>query len=217
MLLPRLGGSLRDQGAVEVTTMVPNPFPSRRGVALAALGLLAACGPQQPVPVARLPEASGGAALLDPTRQAIFHASSVLGSSAPLAGRPAEAAQLVSELEFLAVELRTNSRWTEMSPLVVLRFEQARPEWRAALGIAATAEPQAVIDAMTRVRLALGGRDQAAAAAALVPPLVTPGGAASLARLGALPALPASAQAARMAELDLWRIQRGNNRDRRWP
>lgn len=194
--------------------MAATSFPSRRGVALGALGLLAACA-MPPVPVAQLPEATGGAVLLDPGRQAIFHTSSALGTSAPLAGRPAEAAQAISELEFLAVELRFNQRWTEMSPLVALNFERARPEWRGALGIDMAAPPQAVIDAMTRVRLALGGQDEAAAAAALAPPLFVPGGGATLARLGALPPLPASARAARMAETELWRVQRRGGRD--WP
>lgn len=189
---------------------------ARRSFALAALGLLGACN-MPPPPVATLPEASGGRAILDPARQAIFHTASAFASRTPMAGRPAEAAQAISEAEFLAVELRHNSRWTEMQPLVALAFEQARPEWRAALGIAADAPPQAVIDAMTQVRLAYAGQNPAAAAAALAPPLVTPGGAAALDRLATLPPLPRTARAASMAEQELWRIQRQGNRDRRWP
>lgn len=189
---------------------------ARRSFALAALGLLAACN-MPPPPVATLPDATGGRAILDPTRQAIFHTASAFASRTPMAGRPAEAAQAISEAEFLAVELRHNSRWTEMQPLATVAFEQARPEWRAALGIAADAPPQAVIDAMTRVRLAYAGQDTAAAAAALAPPLVTPGGRAALDRLAALPPLPRTARAASMAEQELWRIQRQGNRDRRWP
>jgi hypothetical protein len=188
----------------------------RRGAMLAALGVLAGCN-MPPPPEARLPEARGGAVLLDPTRQAIFHTANAFAAAAPMAGRPWEAAQAISEMEFLTVELRWNSRWTEMSPIAVMAFEQARPEWRGAVGIAADAAPQAVIDALTRVRLAYGGQDQAAAAAALGPPLFTPGGAATLARLGALPRLPMTARAARVAEQDLWRIQREGNRDRIWP
>jgi hypothetical protein len=197
-------------------TMNDMPRLARRPFALAALGLLGACN-MPPPPVATLPEATGGRALLDPARQAIFHTASVFASRTPMAGRPAEAAQAIAEAEFLAVELRHNSRWTEMQPLAQVAFEQARPEWRAALGIAADAPPQAVIDAMTRVRLAYAGQDPAAAAAALAPPLVTPGGAAALARLAALPPLPRTARAASMAEQELWRMQRQGNRERLWP
>ena len=197
--------------------MIRASISGRRAACLAALGLLAGCAGMPPPQEARLPEAQGAAAILDPTRQAIFHASSAFASRTPMAGRPAEAAQAISEAEFLAVELRTHSRWTEMSPLVTIGFEQARPEWRAALGIDPNAPPQAVIDALTRVRLAFGGQDPAAAAAALAPPLFTPGGQAALARLAALPPLPRTARAASMAERELWRIQRDGGRDRRWP
>lgn len=189
----------------------------RRAACLAALGLVVGCAGMPPPPEARLPDAQGGAAILDPARQAIFHTSSAFAGRAPMAGRPAEAAQAISEAEFLAVELRGNTRWTEMSPLVSIGFEQARPEWRAALGIDPNAPPQAVIDALTRVRLAYGGQDPAAAAAALAPPVFTPGGQAALARLAALPPLPQTARAASMAERELWRIQRDGGRDRRWP
>jgi len=193
-------------------------FFGRRAACLASLGLLIGCAAMPPPPEARLPEASGAAVLLDPARQAIFHTASVFASPARLAGRPAEAAQAISEAEFLAVELRHNSRWTELSPLVSMGFEQARPEWRAALGIAPDAPPQAVIDALTRVRLAYARQDEAAAAAALAPPLFTPGGQAALARLSALPPLPRTARAASMAEQELWRIQRRGEPERRlWP
>jgi hypothetical protein len=197
--------------------MIHTLILGRRGAGIAALGLLAGCANLPPPPTATLPDRTGGGAILDPARQAIFHTASAFASATPMAGRPAEAAQAISEAEFLAVELRHNSRWTGMSPLAVMAFEQARPEWRGALGIAADAPAQAVIDAMTRVRAAYGGQDLAAAAGALAPPLVTPGGQAALARLAALPPLPRTARAASLAESELWRMQQQGNRDRRWP
>jgi len=185
---------------------------ARRGAGILALGLLAACN-RPPPPVAYLPSDPNNP-LVDPARQAILHTTYVFGNPASLAGRPAEAAQAISEAEFLAIDLSTNMRWTEMQPLVQVAFLQARPEWRGALGIDEAALPQAVIDAMTRVRMGIGAQDTAATAAALQPPLVTPGGAASLARLNALPALPRTAWAAAMAQNELWRIQRQGGRDR---
>jgi hypothetical protein len=188
------------------------PLP-RRAAGVFAFGLLAGCTNRPPPPTAVLPADQGGS-LLDPARLAILHTAFVFADPRQLAGNPAEAAQAISEAEFLAIELSTNMRWTEMQPLVQMAFMQARPEWRGALGIDQAAAPQPVIDAMTRVRLGIGAQDTAAAAAALAPPLVTPGGAASLARLGALPALPRTAWAAAMAQNELWRIQRQGGRDR---
>jgi hypothetical protein len=180
-----------------------------------AIGLLAGCTNRPPPPTAVLPPNPDNP-LVDPARQAIIHTAYAFGSPGSLAGRPAEAAQAISEAEFLAVELTHGSRWIEMQPLVQMAFVQARPEWRGALGINEAAPPQAVIDAMTRVRMGIGAQDAAAAAAALAPPLVTPGGVASLARLDALPGLPRTARAAAMAQNEMWRIQRQGNRDR-WP
>ncbi|MBB5689827.1 hypothetical protein GXW77_02980 [Roseomonas alkaliterrae] len=188
--------------------MTLDPCLRRRAALLAVLGLATACSSQPPPPTAVLPEVQGSLVTLDPARQAILRTSSFLGSPRSLAGRPWEAAQIISELEFLAVDLRWNTRWAEFSPLVSQAFEQARPEWRGALGINGAAAPQDVIDAMTMVRSAYGSRNAAAAADALRPPLVTPGGQESLARLAALPPLPLSAQAARMAEMELWRMNR---------
>lgn len=188
---------------------------SRRAAGLSAIGLLAGCTNRPPPPVAVLPGDPNNP-LVDPARQAILHTAYAFADPQRLAGRPAEAAQAISEAEFLAIDLSTNQRWTEMLPLVQIAFLQARPEWRGALGIDAAAEPQVVINAMTRVRLGLGAQDEAAAVTALQPPLVAPGGRASFARLEALPALPQTAWAAVRAQNELWRIQRQGNRDR-WP
>ena len=188
---------------------------SRRAAGLFAMGLVAGCTNRPPPPVAVLPVDPGNP-LVDPARQAIIHTAYAFADPQRLAGRPAEAAQAISEAEFLAIDLSTNQRWAEMLPLVQIAFLQARPEWRGALGIDTAAEPQAVINAMTRLRLGLGAQDEAAALAALQPPVIAPGGRASFERLGALPPLPQTAWAAARAQNELWRIQRQGNRDR-WP
>jgi hypothetical protein len=185
----------------------------RRRAGILAVGLVAGCANRPPPPVAVLPPNSGNE-LADPARQAILHTAYVFANPASLAGRVAEAAQAISEAEFLAIDLSTNQRWTEMQPLVQIAFLQARPEWRGALGIDEAAPPQAVIDAMTRLRMGIGAQDNAAAAAALQPPLVAPGGAVSLARLEALPPLPRTAWAAALAQQEMWRIQRQGMQDR---
>ena len=192
--------------------MTPVRLPRRAAGAL-ALGVVAGCTNRPPPPIVYLPPDPANP-LADPARQAIGHTAFVFGNPRALAGRPAEAAQAISEAEFLAIDLSTNQRWTEMQPVVQIAFLQARPEWRGALGIQDAALPQAVIDAMTRVRMGIDAQDRRAAEAALAPPLVTPGGAASFARLDALPALPRTAWAAAMAQNEMWRIQRQGGRDR---
>lgn len=187
----------------------------RRAASLGLVGLAAGCTGLPPPPVTTLP-VDPTLGFADPTRQAIIHAAYVFPQPATMQGNPVRAAQAISEVEHLAVELRHGPRWIEMSPLVTQAFGQAREEWRGALGIAPQAQPQAVIDAMTAVRLALGAQNAAGAAAALQPPLVTPGGAASLQRLAELPPLPRTAQASQMALQEMWRIQRQDSRNRPW-
>ncbi len=178
----------------------------RRRVVLSGLpALLAGCA-TTPVPRAELPfDPELGFA--DPARQAIIHTAYAFAVPASLAGRPWEAAEAISQAEFLAVELTYGPRWIEMT-LAPGAFAQARPEWRAALGIDQAATPQAVIDALTAVRNAYGAPNPAAAATALRPPLFTPGGEATLGILSNLPPLPRTAWAAILAQREMWRIQR---------
>lgn len=187
---------------------------ARRAALLAGLGAMAGCT-TTPTPVVTLPfdPAMGFA---DPARQAIIHTAYAFAAPASMAGRPWEAAQAIQEAEFLAVELNFGPRWIEMSPLPKMAFQQARPEWRAAVGIDQAAAPQAVIDALTAVRYAYGAQNADAAAAALRPPLFAPGGPATIARLSALPPLPQTAWAAQMAQREMWIIQRQGSRGNDW-
>lgn len=190
------------------------PLPGRRAALLGLAGL-AACSTRPPLPYTQLPyDPARGFA--DPTNQAITYTASAFASPAGMAGQPWLAAQAISEAEYLVIELQVGQRWIEMSPLAKMAFEQARPEWRAALGIDQNALPQAVIDAMTAIRYDYGAQNPAAAATRLQPPLFTPGGEATLAKLSALPPLPRTAQAAQMTFFELLRIQR-QGQDDSWP
>lgn len=173
--------------------------------ALLALAL-GACGTVPP-PAALPPDV--GLGLADPTRNAIFNTAYAFATPANLAQQPADAALAVAQAEYLAVELSYGPRWREFSPIVPMAFERARAEWRGALGIQANALPQPVINALFAARYALQQGDAARAAAALPAPLFQGGGEATLARLAALPPLPQTASAARGAESELMRQQRG--------
>lgn len=171
--------------------------------ALVFLLALAACG--TPPPAASLPP-DPGAGLADPGRGAILNTAYAFATPAHLARRPADAALAIAQAEYLAVDLNINQRWREFSPIVPQGFQQARPEWRAAAGIAPDAPPQAVIDALSSARNALLRGDATRAAAALPAALFAGGGGAALGRLAALPALPRTADAARNAENELARM-----------
>lgn len=180
--------------------------------ALLALTLGACVAAQQgtaPQPTAALPP-EVGLGLADPARNAILNTSYAFAARANLAQQPADAALAVAQAEYLAVELPTGPRWREFSPIVPMAFERARAEWRGAVGIAPNAQPQPVINALFAARHALQAGDVARAAAALPAPLFQDGGQATLARLAALPALPLTANAARGAENELMRQQRGD-------
>ncbi|PZW43563.1 hypothetical protein C8P66_11524 [Humitalea rosea] len=182
------------------------------GGLLGGLALLTACaaaGP--PPPPADLPADSVTGAE-DPTRAAIFATAYAFGAPSRLAGRPADAAEAVARLEYLATEIPTGPRWVAFDPTVGLMLRQGAAEARQVLGIPPDAAPQRVIDALYAAHRALAADDRAGAAAAL-PPAVFPAGAeATLARLAALPALPAAAAGTQAAQRALTRPER-----RSWP
>lgn len=171
--------------------------------ALAALLALGACGGAVTPPVMLPPEATAG--FTDPARQAIINTAYGFGHPAELGGRPADAAALIGQAEFLTVELVTGQRWIGFAPRVAQGFDAARQEWRQALGIAPEAPPQAVVNALFAARGALLAGDRRTAAAALAPPTFPGGGEGAVQRLAALPPLPLAARAAAEAESEIWR------------
>lgn len=166
--------------------------------ALLALPLLAACTALPPTETASLPrDAVTGAG--DPTRTAVFTTTSVFAQQRPAAGRPAEAARAIAQMEFLAVDLPQNQNFTEASGTLVPQLRTARREWRGALDIAPEAQAQPVINALYAASRALES-GQGDAAAALPSSIFRKGGAATLTQLAALPHLPSTAAASVTAQ-----------------
>lgn len=162
---------------------------------LALLPLLA-CAPIAPGPTAMLPaEATPGAG--DPLRGAVLTTAYVFNDRASLAN-PATAARAVANIEYLAVNLSQSSQFGSQSD-GGLQLVRARQELRGAIGINADAPPQVVVDALYAAARALAAQDSSGAAAAL-PAAAFPDARASIARLVALPALPATAEAASAAQ-----------------
>jgi hypothetical protein len=173
----------------------------RRSVLL-ALPALAACAGLPPVETASLPagfvEGAG-----DPTRAAALHAGSVFGEPARLAGQPGTAARAIAEMEYLAVELPSSPVARNPIPTLLPQMQAARREWRGAIGVAADAPPQRVINGLLAASRALEEGRQDALRAALSPEVFTAGAEGTLARLSALPPLPRTAAAAAAAERSL--------------
>jgi len=167
--------------------------------ALLALPLLAACTAMPPAETASLPrDAVNGAG--DPTRTAVLTTSSVFAQQSPAAGRPAEAARAIAQMEFLAVDLPQNQSFTMASATLVPQLRTAQREWRSALDIAPQAQPQAVINALYAASRALESGQRDAAAAALPSSIFRKGGPATLTQLAALPHLPSTASASVTAQ-----------------
>lgn len=165
---------------------------------LASLALLPllACAPMAPGPTATLPlDATPGAG--DPLRGAVLTTAHVFNDRASLAN-PAIAARAIANIEYLAVNLPQSAQFGPQSD-GGLQLMRARQELRGAIGINADAPPQMVVDALYAAARALAAQDSGAAAAAL-PAAAFPDARASIARLVALPSLPASAEAAAAAQ-----------------
>ncbi|MGX9963748.1 hypothetical protein ACVFYP_10490 [Roseomonas sp. F4] len=163
--------------------------------------ILAGCGALPAPPAAVVPIAMP-AGLADPARAAVLAAAPAFADTGALAGRPAEAARQAARLEWLAAELVQLAEWRRASPLLGPLLIQGRDELRAALGIPASATPAAVAGAMLDAAGALEAGEVPRATAAL--DAVSAGqGAAVLARLGALPALPRAAQATALAQSEI--------------
>jgi hypothetical protein len=156
---------------------------------LLAAGLLApvaACAPQPQPSVAYMPAASG---LLDPVNLVQFTAWAFAYRDR-LAGKPAEAAQMVAALDSVAGVLYTSGRFAGAAPLAKLELLQARQTVRGVLGIAPGASSAAVVDSMMTVSADLARGDRAAAEQVLRPPLYTFGPERTLAILSNLPFMP---------------------------
>jgi hypothetical protein len=179
----------------------------RRFLPLAAALAISGCTTSPPPPSARLPaDAVTGAG--DPVRAAVSNTSDVFANQRRLDGRPAEAAIAIAQMEYMATEMPINPRFTNASTTLPIQFNQARVEWRGVLGIPMSIPAQAVINALYACARALNNGQQAAAIAALSPSIFQPGGDATLQRLGDLPRLRATNQAA-VAARDVFERHQG--------
>jgi hypothetical protein len=145
----------------------------------------------------------------DPVRGAALRAPQTLGDTSRWAGRPAEAAEAVAELEFLANAFATDPRYApEANPAVPQQLDAARREMRGFLGIAPDAAPDLVIAGLRRAAGALRSGSRAGAEAALSGPAFAFGPSATLGRLASMPRLPRASEAAAGVSAEIERLSR---------
>lgn len=160
-----------------------------RMVCLAAAIGVAGCANFQPfVPDTAQMPAGGLGGGLDPDVTAVNLAYWAFADSGRTAGRPIEGARAAASMDYIAGQLYTSPRWSNLDALTKEQLLQGRVEVRAALDVAPTATSQQVVDALTGAGNALAANDQGAALQILGRSGVfTTSPADVLARLGNLP------------------------------
>lgn len=180
----------------------------RRLFSLAALGLAAGCTPlgNPSTESVRLPPGViQGAG--DPVRGAVSQAAYVFGNPGMLVNRPADVAQAVANLEYLAIVVPQDPRFVQQGGNLPVLLAQARAQTRQVFGIAADADPQFVINRLYAFSAATQGGDRMAAANALSPPAF-PNGAATAAALTQSPRVPDANIALNRVQQEVFRQSR---------
>lgn len=136
----------------------------------------------------------------DPVATALASLSSNLADPASrLAGRPALAAQVVAQYEFVTEALR-EPRFVGLNPLAQIGMVRGRGPLRDAVGLSREAAPGVAMDRMTELAAALGRGDLVAAdRIAGAAPFTRPAGEV-IATLSAMPFVPDAARAASFAD-----------------
>ena len=125
----------------------------------------------------------------DPDVAAVNLAQWAFADSGRTYGRPVEAARAAASMDYIAGQLYTSPRWSNISALTKEQLLQGRQEVRAALGIAPGTPSQVVVDRLTTAGNALAAGDQAAAVAQLGAPVFAGTGEQVLAKLSNMPYL----------------------------
>lgn len=164
---------------------------------LRKLALMAACllpvacaGGFQPVvpDTARLAPGALGSGF-DPDVTAVNLAQWAFADSGRTYGRPIEAARAAASMDYIAGQLYTSPRWSNISALTKEQLLRGRQEVRAALGVVPGTSSQAVVDHLATAGNALAAGDQPAAIAQLGAPVFDRPGAEVLQRLANMPYL----------------------------
>ncbi len=145
-----------------------------------------ACGPlPPPADTARLPPGVFGT--LDQDISAMNYAAYAFAETGRTYGNPVAGAQAVLAMDYLAGEFNTSPRWQFVDPITQIQLLQGRTQTRAAVGIAADAPSQLVVDSLSTVQADLQRGDRSGALAALANPAFPAGPDKTLITLANLP------------------------------
>ena len=162
----------------------------RFAVAAAVCLLSSACAnlPIKVPDTARLQPGELGAGINQDTN-AVYLAQWAFADPGRTRDRPIDAARAAASMDYIAGQLYTSPRWSNIPALTKEQLLQGRQEVRQALGVAPGAPSQAVVDRLAATADALQHQDQTAALRQLGPPVFTSAPQDVLARLTNLPYL----------------------------
>lgn len=123
----------------------------------------------------------------DPDVTAVNLAYWAFADSGRTRGRPIEGARAAASMDYIAGQLYTSPRWSNIDAITKEQLLQGRQEVRAALGVVPGVPSQAVVDHLTTAANALVGGDSALAMAQLGSPVFQEPGEQVLQRLANLP------------------------------
>lgn len=172
----------------------------RLSLVLPALLALGACAGDPPAPTARLPVGvvQGGS---DPMRFAVLQSAYVFNTPAEVT--PAKKAEAAALVESVATNWATDIRWNTPSPGLRAEIAAAQRELRETLGVAPIARSQQVVVGLINAARRLEGDSTGPG----LPVEAFPDAGQTLARLGALPPLPATQRATRLIEQEFYRVE----------
>jgi hypothetical protein len=140
---------------------------------------------------------------------AVQYAAYAFAAASRTYGKPAEGAQAVLALDYIAGALNTDPRWAHIDDDTKAQLLDGRDELRAVVGIAPNAPSQLVVDSLATVYRDLQAGDQAGAAAAVTNPAFTKPPAETLQILANLPYLRAVNVATLHAADELFDVAQG--------
>ncbi len=126
---------------------------------------------------------------LDPDVAAVNQAQWAFADPGRTYGRPIEAARAAASMDYIAGQLYTSPRWSNISALTKEQLLQGRQEVRQALGVVPGTTSQVVVDRLTTAGNALAAGDQDAALRQLGAPAFDAPSEQVLARLSNMPYL----------------------------
>ena len=171
------------------------------------LSLTACTKPQRNLPASVSLPADAVQGAGDPLTMAVTNTASAFGTDRPFAGRPADAAIAIAQMEYIVGSVPSDPRFFSAPVGLAPALTRGRHEWRAILGIPVDASAQSVINSLYAAARPLRSGQRDTAALLLPTGIFTLGGEMTLQRLSALPRMPATNEAALAARQALGQAQ----------